>query len=158
MANRSMPKGLKILQGRGMGRDGVPRDAGGRPVAPGVAFHRYAPDKPDDLSPDAAAFWDLVVPELARLELIKPEDAGALVALCEAFADLKESRRLVRKHGPTAHTADGRPVSSPWVAQRNASSREFRAWCCEFGLTPASESRVDRPADDAGGAGPSVFA
>ena len=70
MGRTAQPAALKLIGGRGNGRD-----SGGRVVNPGPAFRRLPPKPPTWLSREAAAEWKRVVPGLQRLDLLH----GALV-------------------------------------------------------------------------------
>lgn len=130
------PRALKLLEGRRPGRD-----SGGRPVPEVPAFKRVPPVKPDDLSPDAAMFWDEVCAELGRLEVLKPVDGPALRAAAECFARFRAAVRRRQADGLTVVTAHGE-VTAPWVRVESLAARELRLWCGEFGLTPAAEMRL----------------
>lgn len=134
------PVSLKLLEGRAPGRD-----SGGRPVPQVPAFKRLPPARPDDLTDDAAEFWDEVVEELGRLEVLKPVDGPGLRAAAECYARLRAAIRQRQEHGITAETSQGVGVA-PWVRVEESASRELRAWCAEFGLTPAAEIRLGAPA------------
>ena len=136
---KPMPAKLRLIGGRSPGRD-----SGGRKVEIPPAFTRYAPERPDDLSPEAARHWDEIVPELARLELLTPSHAGGLVIMCEVWARWHESRELLRDEGLLEGESPGRlRHRHPAVAVAEAMSREYRAWAGEFGLTLATEGRLN---------------
>src|SRR5690242_20048007 len=75
---KAAPAKLRLLTGKSAGHD-----IAGRPVAPPPPFKRIPPEPPDYLDDIARAEWERVVPELARLELLKPVDGSALAAYCE---------------------------------------------------------------------------
>jgi len=133
---KSAPLKLRLLKGR---RDGV--DSGGRKLIEAPRFIRMAPDKPADLSPMASEHWDLIVDELQRLELLKPIDAGSLVMLCEIWARWKTAVAIIEKEGLTIETSQG-VGRHPAVAIAEAAERSYRSAAAEFGLTPASESKL----------------
>lgn len=130
------PAGLKILEGRGNGRD-----SGGRVVKPTPGFTRLPPERPEFLTGPAREMWDQVVPELQRLQLLKPVDQAALTALCLTWERLCDARRIIRRDGLIIETDRG-PVKNPAVGILEAASKELRAWSSEFGLTPSSEGRL----------------
>lgn len=134
---KPMPAKLRLIGGRGPGRD-----SGGRKVEAPPAFTRYAPERPDDLSAEAAKHWDEIVPELARLELLTPSHAGGLEIMCETWSRWREAQELVREEGVLGENSQGR-VRHPAVAVVEAASREYRAWAGEFGLTLATEGRLN---------------
>lgn len=138
---KAAPNNLRILKGRGEGKDGKPRDTAGRPLPQVPSFTRALPQKPFDLEGDASMAWDLIVRELGRVEILKPLDALALEMACEAYARWKDAAKKRRLHGSLGKNSQG-VVRAPWVAIEAEAAKEFRAWCAEFGLTPAAEAKV----------------
>lgn len=99
--------------------------------------------------------WDAIVAELPRVDLLKPLDGFALEVGCETYArwyHAKEARLKQANHGLLAKTSQGVGVS-PLVRVEAEASRDFRAWCSEFGLTPAAESKLVAAGGDPGGNG-----
>lgn len=136
-AGRKRSSHLKLVQdGRGPGRD-----SGGRAIPDLPEFTREAPPKPADLSPAASAMWDQIVLHLTSAKILKPLDAFALAAACETFARWHDAKTQRIKTGVLAKTSQGVGVS-PLVRVESEASREFRAWCAEFGLTPAAEVKL----------------
>lgn len=126
---------LRLLNGRSPGHD-----VAGRPVTEPPEFRRLLPLPPMELSPKAAEHWALIVEELARLELTKPLDAGALAAACETWARFADAQEFINSLTPTELYAEGK--RHPVLVTVEAASREYRAWCDEFGLTPSAEGRL----------------
>ncbi len=146
MAGRpARPAGLKLLEGKKPGRD-----SGGRKVIPPPPFKRLPPEPPAVLTGEALAEWKRVLPELARLELVKPIDAAALTADCLCWARLVEAQREIDKVGVIIANEHGFAVRNPAIGVIENASRELRAWANEFGLTPASETKLSR--EDGGAA------
>lgn len=142
------PAALKLVEGRGEGRD-----SGGRKVKPPPLFKRLPPEAPAFLDGEARALWERVVPELARLELVKPIDAEALAAYCLTWQRLVEAQKIISDEGLLATNSQGR-VRHPAVAVVEAASKDLRSWASEFGLTPASESKLKAPEASDGDANP----
>jgi P27 family predicted phage terminase small subunit len=140
-----------LISGRSEGKD-----SGGREVKQPPGFVRLPPEAPDWLPEEARAEWQRVVPELQRLQLLKPIDRAALTAYCLTWD------RLVTAQRELAENTDdqGRPstlgtnsqgvVRHPAVAVIEAASKELRAWCGEFGFTPSAEGRLSTPDGDGG--------
>lgn len=131
------PRALKIVEG----------NPGKRPIEPEVPFVRGVPAKPDDLSPDAAWLWDQVIEQMQTTGILKPIDAASLEALCETFARWREAVRFRRERALLASNSQG-VVAAPWIGIEERASKEFRAWCSEYGLTPAAERNL--AGDDTG--------
>lgn len=166
-APKPKPAHLKLIEGRGNGRD-----SGGRKVAETPKFVRLPPEAPDWLPDEAAAEWQRVVPELARLELLKPVDRASLTAYCLTWQRLVDAQKLVAENriveveaiknteGDVTDvvTLDGYGLlgknsqgitRAPWIAIIEAASKELRAWAAEFGFTPSAENKLSvREADD----------
>lgn len=144
------PAGLKLVEGVRPGRD-----SGGRKVAEPPAFKRIPPEAPGWLPDEARAEWERVVPELARLDLLKPVDRSALTAYCLTWDRLVQAQREMQADGSVLATNSQGRVRHPAVAVIEAASKELRAWAGEFGLTPSAEARVGRQeADDGDQANP----
>ncbi len=135
------PAALKLVEGRGNGRD-----SGGRVVATPPAFVRLPPEPPAWLDEVALAEWERVLPELTRLELTKELDGAALAAYCQTWSLLVASAAEVARDGLTVERtfANGsvRTVVNPAVAVQFKASAQLRSWCAEFGFTPSSEQRL----------------
>jgi P27 family predicted phage terminase small subunit len=135
-APKPRPANLRLLEGRGNGRD-----VAGRIVKPAPGFVRLPPIAPEFLTGEARRMWDLVVPELQRLQLLKPIDEAALSAFCLTWERMCTAQARIAREGMILETERG-PVKSPAVLIVEAASKELRAWSSEFGLTPSSESRL----------------
>lgn len=131
MPRPAKPRALKILEG----------NPGRRPIEPEVPFKREPPEKPTDLSPDADLMWDEIVFHMQDVGLLKPVDGAALKMACETFARWQEAVRMRQTEGLLAMTSQGRG-KAPWVAIEENASRDFRSWCAEFGITPATEKNL----------------
>jgi P27 family predicted phage terminase small subunit len=134
---KAKPAGLKIIEGRGNGRD-----SGGRKIKESPGFKRDAPSPPSWLSKEARDEWDRIVPELVRLNVTKPLDRAALAAYCETWSRFVWAQDAVRIDGLTVIGSQGQPVKNPAVAIAEAASKEIRAWAAEFGLTPSAENNL----------------
>jgi P27 family predicted phage terminase small subunit len=140
------PTVLKLIEGRGPGRD-----SGGREVKQTPGFTRLPPNAPSWLPAEARAEWKRVVPELARLELLKPVDRAALTAYCLAWDRLVTGQKAIKENGGHTYTdAFGNPKKHPAVLITEAASKELRAWAAEFGLTPSAEQRLGKLGADDG--------
>lgn len=111
------------------------------------------PKAPADLSPHARECWTMLAPELEKLGLLSVLDGPGFRLACETYAlalyaleemrakkadgtlDARKKRLEVlevdRVHG-------GQHRKTPAFAIYAQASREFRAWCVEFGLSPSA--------------------
>lgn len=149
---KSKPPHLRIVEGAGTNKDGVPLDSGRRPIPETVEFERRAPDMPTQLSPDAEWLWLQVTEQMETKGLLKPIDGASLEVMCETFARWREAKRFRQEHALMAKNSQG-TVAAPWIGIEERASREFRAWCAEYGITPAAENNLrasgETPDDDA---------
>lgn len=141
------PAGLKLLEGRGNGKD-----SGGREVKATPGFTRLPPEPPEFLAGRALEMWDQVVAELQRLQLLKPIDQASLTALCLTWERLCAAQAIIKREGLVLDGKNG-PIKNPAVLIVESAGKELRAWSAEFGLTPSSEGRLgglvpDDPDDD----------
>lgn len=136
-AAKARPYELRLLTGRGNGRA-----ADGKIIPVPPAFTRATPEKPEGLNEDAEFLWDLVVAQWEPLNLMRPMDAASLLAACENYARWKQAVRWRYERGLLHTNAAGTVCAAPWIGIEEKASREFRAWCAEFGLTPAAENNV----------------
>jgi P27 family predicted phage terminase small subunit len=134
------PRGLKILEG-GQNKMGEPIDSKGRAIKPGVNFGRGLPTKPEGLTEDAEYLWDLIIEQLETVGVLKPLDAASMEMLCETFSRWRYAVKQRRMYGALGKNSQG-VVTAPWVGIEERASKEFRGWCAEFGLTPASEKNL----------------
>lgn len=142
------PASLKLLAGRGEGRD-----SGGRVVKPPPGFRRLAPVRPSGMSEVAAAKWDELVGELTRLELLSPVHGPALEMLCEAYARWHAARSIRAAEGVLGTNSQGR-VRHPAAAEESSALKDYHRLCLEFGLTPSAEQRVGSDGGDGGDSNP----
>lgn len=133
---------LRIIEGRSEGTD-----TAGRPLPKPLETIRRMPEKPDDLSPDAAWLWDIIAEQYDQL--LKPADAASLEVVCETFARWREAVRFRREQALLGKNSQG-VVAAPWIGIEERASKDFRSWCAEYGLTPASEHHMTGGDDDQG--------
>jgi P27 family predicted phage terminase small subunit len=131
------PTRLKLIEGRGEGRD-----SGGRKVKQTPGFVRLPPDPPEWLPAEARAEWDRIVPELQRLELLKPIDRSSLTAYCMSWQRFFDACKDIAEGKVTTRGSQGQLVKHPSVMVAESASKELRAWAGEFGLTPSAEQRL----------------
>jgi P27 family predicted phage terminase small subunit len=142
----SQPLPLKILKGRGNGKD-----IAGRAIPQPPAFNRGAPTPPDWLNPEARGEWERIAPELERLDLIKPEDRGIFAAYCLAWSRLVRAEAICAAEGLTlTNPTTGRVGTHPAALIAAAASRDLLRLGSQFGLSPLGEVGVAKPAKPAG--------
>lgn len=143
MPHAEQPAALKLLKGRGNGTD-----TGGRKVKTPPNFRRVAPKPPTTMSREGKAEWSRVVPGLQRLDLLKEEDRGTLVAYCETWSRFLAATKILNREGLTMTNPVGMLVARPEVSIAQNASRELRAFSNLFGLSPSAEMALGKVTDD----------
>ena len=135
---RPKPRRLKVLTG----------NPGKRPLNPDEPRPQPAtPECPVELGPVARQEWDRMVGELAPLRMLTHLDRAALAAYCGAYALWAEATEAIQKYGSMVKSPSGYPIQSPYVSIANRQTEIMMRIASEFGLTPASRSRISAPGD-----------
>lgn len=135
------PTNLRVLQG----------NPGKRPISPREPKPRKtAPRCPEWLSDEAKKVWRRTVPELKALGVLTTIDGDALAGYCATYAQWKEATVFIDKHGMAYPLRDGEGrvkcmQQFPQVAVARGALFLLKAFMQEFGLTPASRSRIQVP-------------
>jgi P27 family predicted phage terminase small subunit len=109
------------------------------------------PQCPTHLGKVAKAEWRRIAPELIALGLLTKVDRAALAAYCSAWAQWVEAETSVQKFGAVFRLKNDpdKPVKNPNVTIANAALDQMRKFLTEFGMTPASRSRIQVAPTDA---------
>ncbi len=100
------------------------------------------PTAPHHLSKHAGEEWKRIAPLLESMGLVSESDRSALAMYCQAWGDHVKAEYMIRKQGHVITTTKGNVVQSPWVGISNTSKQIAHKFLVEFGLTPASRSKV----------------
>ena len=117
-------------------------------------FTAKAPSCPRHLSDEARREWRRVSRELLDKNLLQVVDRAALAAYCQCWARWVEAEQKMAQPGfqMMEATDKGYQYVSPWLGVANQSLKQMKAFLTEFGLTPASRTRIQvpeqGPADD----------
>jgi P27 family predicted phage terminase small subunit len=151
---RPIPTHLKLLRGN-PGKRALNKDE------PNPEIADQAPPPPDFLDKTAADEWRRVALELHRLRLLTSVDLMTLAAYCDACARWRDAADALavaaaadpETHGLLVRTKDDGLTANPliWIGA-NAAKAMVR-YATEFGMTPASRSKVSAAPDR----GPSKF-
>lgn len=85
------------------------------------------------------------VGELSKLRLLTQLDRVALATYCSSYALWLEATEAIQKSGAMVKSPSGYPIQSPYIAIANRQSELMMRLAAEFGLTPASRSRIAAP-------------
>ncbi|ANW50101.1 phage terminase small subunit P27 family [Burkholderia pseudomallei] len=97
---------------------------------------------PEWLSAEAREHWPTIAKQLADAGVLSVLDRAALAQYCEAFAIWRQAYEKVLKFGLIVKAQSGFPVQSPFLSIANVQSERMLRILAEFGMTPASRSRV----------------
>jgi len=114
------------------------------------------PEAPASLRGEARSEWERITPHLAKLGLISQIDRAALAAYCTAWGDFvwaenrvaalnDEAREVGDKTGERGRiwdTPSGYKQISVPLQIRNRAMEVMAKFLAEFGMSPASRSRV----------------
>lgn len=127
------PTKLKIIEG----------NRGKRKIKPEPEPTLGIPDAPPSLTKRGADVWERFVPELDRLGLLTKVDGTSLVAACNGAGQGEWADAQMEK------LQSAKRVNTYRIMMLNAVSKkgwqQWRAFCTEFGLTPASRSKLAVP-------------
>ena len=111
---------------------------------------------PEWLPPGARTEWERVYPELSSLGLVTVVDQAALACWCIAVDTLARASRVLEPSDndsmPEIQITDKdyECVSGAELMRRQA-MKDIRAFCQEFGFSPAARSRIAVPEKTDGG-------
>lgn len=100
------------------------------------------PKKPVVLQGNAATEWYRITKQLDKIGLISEIDRSALAAYCQVYARWCEAEKELRKSGMIITSPNGYPILNPYLSIVNKCLEQMKSYMAEFGMTPASRSRV----------------
>lgn len=92
--------------------------------------------------PVALELWKEQTRELKRLRLIARINAPVLAAMCMHYSRWRRAEAKVKEQGEVIETDNGYPMQNAWLTVSNKAHEQFLKAAQEFGMTPASYSRV----------------
>lgn len=99
-------------------------------------------DPPIHLEGDALEKWYELAAELHPVGLLTSIDVDSLMFYCTLFARWKKAEKIVKEKGEVIKTVNGNIIQNPYLAISNRALKEMNRLAVEFGLTPASRSRI----------------
>jgi P27 family predicted phage terminase small subunit len=100
------------------------------------------PRAPAHLSDAAKKEWTRAGRFLLQLGLVSDLDLAAFAAYCTAFGRWVEAEQALNTHGVLVKSPSGFPMQSPYLAVANRAMEQMRSLLGEFGMSPASRTRV----------------
>ena len=133
MARGRKPKLYAVKKGAG--------NPGRRPLNPGPAYRAKRPRCPANLTGEGRKLFQQLAPVLFENSLLNECTLPAFLTLCTVGGMAFEAEKAIRKEGFVVKCQRGMRAR-PEVGIFLRAAAEFRHWCQEFGLTPASVQRV----------------
>lgn len=127
--HNAKPTALKVLEGN-LRKDRLKNEPKPRPIAPKC---------PSWLDKEAKKIWRQLAPKLEKQGLLTENDGPLFSAYCEAYSRWKRTTEALRGMDP----AD--PAYRKVAITAEKALHEMRLIGQEFGLSPASRSRLDLP-------------
>ena len=111
---------------------------------------KAVPRCPDWLPDEAKTEWRWMVRELAAMGLLTSVDKHALIVYCQTWVRWRTAEDFIQKHGesyPLRGADDKIKCFQPFpqVATARSLVTVLKSYQQEFGLTPASRSRISLP-------------
>jgi P27 family predicted phage terminase small subunit len=99
------------------------------------------PPCPSHLRGEARKEWRRIVRDHDAVILARV-DRAALSAHCLAWGRHVEAERKIAELGEVLETAKGYKYQNPWLAISNKALEQIKSFGAEFGLSPASRTRI----------------
>jgi len=101
------------------------------------------PQMPNFLKGMARKEWQRVAPLLAAKKCLTEWDRSMLAAYCFEWGVYESLCKKLKGPGDyVAITTNGNEIMSPMLAARNKALKNFKELAAEFGLSPASRTRI----------------
>ena len=103
---------------------------------------RKAPACPKWLDKDARKEWHRLAKKMEAIGVLTEVDMAAFAAYCQSYARWKEAEEFITEHGTLVRTPSGYWQQVPQVSIAQTYMKQMGKFATEFGLTPASRSRL----------------
>jgi P27 family predicted phage terminase small subunit len=100
------------------------------------------PACPTELAAVAKREWKRISKHLSAMGLLTTIDRAALALYCDAYGRWLDAIQALQQYGVVIKSPNGYPVQSPYVAIANKAGEQVRLLLAEFGMSPASRTRV----------------
>jgi len=112
--------------------------------------HVGAPNMPSHIRADpvAAECWIQQRKHVVAMKVMTKRDNVALEGLCIAYSRALAADKDIRTYGLVVNKLGGGLAANPAAGISRSAWSEVRKFATEFGLTPASRTRVREVADD----------
>lgn len=139
MPNHKKPTELKVLTGNPGKRPLPENEPKPKPIVGQV-------EPPEFLNVYAAKTWERLFPVLKNINLITEADLESFTMLCQSYGVWVECevtfKELGRLNNYTNKGGNENEVEHPLSKIGQKAFERYKSLCTEFGLTPASRSRI----------------
>lgn len=116
-------------------------------------FDKSKPEAPFHLSDYGKEEWDEMCDLIHEAGLLTKPDGRALAGYCESYANWRRACEELNKGGNKliVKGSDNRAMMNPYLRVVNESLKQMLAFLIQFGLTPASRSKITitkKPSED----------
>lgn len=130
---RPKPTAQRILEG----------NPGKRPLNKTEPKYGGVPTCPPELNAAASKEWKRICGELTAQGMLTSVDRAALAAYCVNYVRWLNAEEQIEKFGAVIRSPkSGYPVQNPYVGVSNTAQDQMRKFLVEFGMTPASRTRL----------------
>ena len=103
---------------------------------------KKAPPCPKWLEPEAKKEWRRLAKQMEAIGILTEVDMAAFAGYCQAYARWKEAEEFITQHGTIVKTPSGYWAQVPQVSIAQTYLKIMIRFAEQFGLTPASRSRI----------------
>ena len=112
---------------------------------------KKAPACPKWLEPEARKEWRRLAKQMEEIGVLTDVDMAAFAGYCQAFARWKEAEEFITQHGSIVKTPSGYWQQVPQISIAQTYLKIMHKFAEQFGLTPASRSRIIAGAGESSG-------
>jgi P27 family predicted phage terminase small subunit len=103
---------------------------------------KKAPPCPKWLEPEAKKEWRRLSKQMEQIGILTEVDMASFAGYCQAYARWKEAEEFITQHGTIVKTPSGYWQQVPQVSIAQTYLKVMNRFAEQFGLTPASRSRI----------------
>lgn len=103
------------------------------------------PKMPSWLQPAEQTEWKRITRELRSMGLLTSADADAIAVYCQVAVRYQQATKEIQEKGLTVESPNGYPIINPALSIVNKCIMQMHKMLSEFGMTPASRSRIQVP-------------
>ena len=92
--------------------------------------------------PKKKAPWRRLSKQMEQIGILTEVDMASFAGYCQAYARWKEAEEFITQHGTIVKTPSGYWQQVPQVSIAQTYLKIMNRFCEQFGLTPASRSRI----------------